>query len=191
MEMNEYNVQIKVRNNYLLQAMRAKEIYTVAQLSRASGVHQGLVGQYLNLKRTPLNQMGVIRPDLVKICEVLGCLVEELFPAAHLYLPLENNKGEVSIGLEEMQGLIGVTDPDLLLEEVERTGLVSAVVSELTPRQQEVLTLRMGLDGEGTRTMAEVAEKIGISASRAAQIEAKALRRLRHPDKSGLLRDFL
>jgi RNA polymerase primary sigma factor len=50
--------------------------------------------------------------------------------------------------------------------------------------------MRFGLDGEGERTLAELATALGVTDERIRQIEAKGLRRLRHPSRSSLLQDY-
>ena len=65
------------------------------------------------------------------------------------------------------------------------------VLKTLTPREEEVLRLRFGLDDGRTRTLEEVGEKFQITRERIRQIEAKALRKLRHPSRSKKLRAYL
>ncbi len=68
------------------------------------------------------------------------------------------------------------------LEEVLRT---------LTPREEKVLRLRFGLDDGKTRTLEDVGKEFNVTRERIRQIEAKALRKLRHPSRSKRLKDFL
>src|SRR5690554_1763493 len=65
------------------------------------------------------------------------------------------------------------------------------VLESLTPREQKVLRLRFGLDDGRTRTLEEVGKVFGVTRERIRQIEAKALRKLRHPSRSKRLKDFL
>ncbi len=65
------------------------------------------------------------------------------------------------------------------------------VLSTLTPREEEVLKLRFGLKDGRTRTLEEVGRVFNITRERIRQIEAKALRKLRHPSRSKRLRDYL
>lgn len=65
------------------------------------------------------------------------------------------------------------------------------VLETLTPREQKVLRLRFGLDDEKTRTLEEVGKKFGVTRERIRQIQAKALRKLRHPSRSKQLKGFL
>lgn len=65
------------------------------------------------------------------------------------------------------------------------------VLQTLTPRENQVLRLRFGLEDGHTRTLEEVGEVFDITRERIRQIEAKALRKLRHPSRSKRLKDFL
>ena len=65
------------------------------------------------------------------------------------------------------------------------------VLDTLTPREQKVLRLRFGLDDGRARTLEEVGKKFDVTRERIRQIEAKALRKLRHPSRSKKLKDYL
>jgi len=68
---------------------------------------------------------------------------------------------------------------------------VQEVVSTLTPREQKVLILRFGLEDGRSRTLEEVGREFNVTRERIRQIEAKALRKLRHPSRSKKLKDYL
>ena len=65
------------------------------------------------------------------------------------------------------------------------------VLGTLTPREEKVLKLRFGLEDGRTRTLEEVGKEFKVTRERIRQIEAKALRKLRHPSRSKKLKDFL
>lgn len=74
---------------------------------------------------------------------------------------------------------------EMLKEQLEQ------VLETLTDREENVLRLRFGLDDGRTRTLEEVGKVFGVTRERIRQIEAKALRKLRHPSRSNQLRDFM
>ena len=65
------------------------------------------------------------------------------------------------------------------------------VLSTLTPREEKVLKLRFGIEDGRTRTLEEVGKEFNVTRERIRQLEAKALRKLRHPSRSKKLKDFL
>ncbi|MBR4728148.1 MAG: sigma-70 family RNA polymerase sigma factor, partial [Clostridia bacterium] len=74
----------------------------------------------------------------------------------------------------------------LLLKET-----LNEVLKTLTPREAKVLALRFGLEDGHPHTLEEVGSRFGVTRERIRQIEAKALRKLRHPSRSKKLKDFL
>ena len=68
---------------------------------------------------------------------------------------------------------------------------LSEVLKTLTPREEKVLRLRFGLEDGRSRTLEEVGKEFNVTRERIRQIEAKALRKLRHPSRSKKLKDFL
>jgi RNA polymerase primary sigma factor len=66
-----------------------------------------------------------------------------------------------------------------------------SVLGSLTPREEKVLKLRFGIEDGRTRTLEEVGREFNVTRERIRQIEAKALRKLRHPSRSKKLKDFL
>jgi len=68
---------------------------------------------------------------------------------------------------------------------------IDDVLSSITPRERRVLVLRFGLEDGRSRTLEEVGKEFNVTRERIRQIEAKALRKLRHPTRSRKLKDFL
>ncbi|MGN1033892.1 MAG: sigma-70 family RNA polymerase sigma factor, partial [Intestinibacter sp.] len=68
---------------------------------------------------------------------------------------------------------------------------IEEVLASLNEREQKVLKLRFGLEDGRARTLEEVGKEFDVTRERIRQIEAKALRKLRHPSRSKKLRDYL
>ena len=88
-------------------------------------------------------------------------------------------------GREQETEMRRKAEMDLLSPEMTRA------IASLKPREQEVLRLRFGLGGATPHTLKEVGREFGVLAERIRQIEAKALRKLRHPARSRMLKDYL
>ena len=94
--------------------------------------------------------------------------------------------GGLFIGENEMRDLNQLT-----LSKQEILEQLQEVLQTLTEREQKVLRLRFGLDDGKARTLEEVGKEFKVTRERIRQIEAKALRKLRHPSRSRKLKDYL
>ena len=91
-----------------------------------------------------------------------------------------------------------VSGEDYTVDEVKQAGdlgyilsLIHILLDTLTEREQKVLKLRFGLEDGRSRTLEEVGKEFDVTRERIRQIEAKALRKLRHPSRSKKLKDYL
>ena len=87
--------------------------------------------------------------------------------------------------------VIGTYDTDRIREVRTRIEDAGRIVYHLQDREQKVLRLRFGLDDGHARTLEEVGKEFNVTRERIRQIEAKALRKLRHPSRSRKLKDYL
>ncbi|MCA9937610.1 MAG: RNA polymerase sigma factor RpoD [Anaerolineales bacterium] len=104
---------------------------------------------------------------------------------------------ELPVGTEESTQLGDFIEDDTVVEPVDAASQellreqVREVLVNLTEREREVLEMRFGLADGKDHTLEEVGKKFGVTRERIRQIEAKALRKLRHPSRSRALRDYL
>ncbi len=118
--------------------------------------------------------------------------VREIGKISQLPISLESPIGEEEdsrLGdfIEDRNALppVDAASRQLLKEQIDE------VLSSLTPREQRVLQLRFGLEDGRSRTLEEVGKEFNVTRERIRQIEAKVLRKLRHPSRSRKLRDYL
>ncbi|MBA7644176.1 RNA polymerase sigma factor SigA [subsurface metagenome] len=118
--------------------------------------------------------------------------VREIVKVAQLPISLESPIGEEEdshLGdfIEDRRALppVDAATKRLLKEQI------GEVLSTLTPREQRVLQLRFGLEDGRSRTLEEVGKEFNVTRERIRQIEAKALRKLRHSSRSRKLKDYL
>ena len=103
---------------------------------------------------------------------------------------------ETTIGDEEDSKISDFIEDESALSPLEATSQVLlreqllSVIETLTPREQKVIRMRYGLDNSHPRTLEEVGKEFNVTRERIRQIEAKALRKLRHPNRSKKLVDF-
>jgi RNA polymerase primary sigma factor len=88
----------------------------------------------------------------------------------------------------EDKAVVSPSDAVINLSLKEQT---SSVLKTLTPREEKVIKMRFGLDDGSEHTLEEVGQSFAVTRERIRQIEAKALRKLRHPSRSRKLRAFL
>ena len=69
--------------------------------------------------------------------------------------------------------------------------MMAQTLSQLSPREERVIRMRFGIGTGAARTLAEVGDQFSVSRERVRQIEAKALRKLKHPSRSKILKSFV
>ena len=85
----------------------------------------------------------------------------------------------------------GVVSPADAVININLKEMTEQVLNLLTPREERVIKMRFGLEDGTEHTLEEVGQKFGVTRERIRQIEAKALRKLRHPSRSRQLRVFV
>ena len=192
--MTDYRVQIKVRNARLLRAIEKAGHQPGQIFAREVGIsYTGHLLPYLNLKRTPFDENGDLRPCAEMLCVFLNRLPDELWSEEQRY-PLLTNAAEIELSAASVHELLAspsdCADPLSLLEKKQTAQAIDALLDTLTPREAEVLRLRHGIDGE-PMNLEEMAKAKGCSRERIRQIEAKALRKLRAPARQTVLMDVV
>src|SRR3990167_7827927 len=157
-------------------------VYMVETINRFNRTQRRLM-QELGRKPTPEEVAAVLGIDPAKAREIIK-------------VSQEPTSLETPVGDEEDSHLGDfIADQGLLPDEQATRQLLKAhldeVLDTLSPREKRVLQLRFGLDDGKQRTLEEVGKEFGVTRERIRQIEAKAIRKLRHPTRAKKLRDYL
>ena len=152
------------------------------------------INKLIRIKRQLLQELGrdATPEEIALEMEMEPDKVREILKIAQEPVSLETPIGEEEdshlgdfIPDDEVQAPSDVATFTLLREQL------SSVLHTLTDREQKVLRLRFGLDDGRARTLEEVGKEFDVTRERIRQIEAKALRKLRHPSRSKKLKDYL
>ena len=153
------------------------------------------INKLIRIQRQLMQSLGR-EPSADEIAEVMGEItgtrVREILKIAQDTTSLETPVGDED---DSMLGdFIADTSQPTPIESASRELLkenIEEVLSTLTDREARVLRMRFGLDGKNPMTLEEVGREFGVTRERIRQIEAKALRKLKHPSRRKKLQDYL
>jgi RNA polymerase primary sigma factor len=132
------------------------------------------------------------REELAKAMDMTPERVQEILKLSQDPVSLE-----MPVGEEEDSSLGDFIEDEKLPAPADAAGRqllreqVGAVLDTLTERERDVISMRYGLEDGRNRTLEDVGKQVGVTRERIRQIEAKALRKLRHPSRAKMLRDYL
>jgi len=135
-------------------------------------------------------------PSAQEIAVQLNCDAERVQffvdAAAFNARSLQDTAGEDNDSLfEEFVAPPSARDPETLATARRLAESVLAAVADLKPKEQQIIRMRFGFEGDETHTLQEIGEQFGVSRERIRQIESKVLDRLRHPSRAAILSEFL
>lgn len=187
-----------ITHNARLVDTRKERGMTQLDMVRVAGIPCHRLQNIENLRVIPTED------EMIKIACTLEKPIDYLFPEELLSAVetgvFSRRKVELAapevISLTEAQQLrlLSGGGLDMVEEKIDRELLakkVTEVLRTLAPKEQLIVKLRFGLDGNGTKTFEKVGMEFGLTRERIRQIEAKALRKLRHPSRSQKLKDYL
>lgn len=187
---NEYQIEIKVKNNLILKKLEERGYKTVGAFCRTNNKMTWCspIGNLVNLKDSPLNSKGDFHSFVLEMCVILKCCPEELFTETQLHTAMASNKRTLQVNEAEMLFMIQHhKEPQSLEKYYDNLRLpetIDNIIANLPLREQKVLKLRFGLQGWTEHTLEEIAAIEGVNRERISQIEAKALHRLRKLKRS-------
>jgi len=158
-------------------------VHMVEQINKFKKIERELEQKY---ERTP-------SPE--EVAQVMGIEPEKAYEIVKV--SQDTTSLETPVGKEEDTRLKEFIEDETTLSPFEAASRellkdhIEDVLGTLNPRERKVLELRFGLKDGRSRTLEEVGKEFGVTRERIRQIEAKALRKLRHPSRSKRLRDYL
>jgi DNA-binding CsgD family transcriptional regulator len=192
---NDLLVQSRFKNRILFDVMAGRP---VREIAAASGVHEHTIYALLSLSLSPVVKDGTYRTGAQKLAEFFRMLPEDLFPASLYALNLprvveREYSSEVILKRLSCREALALPAPDgfKTIEEEERATMIRKLLKTLTPREEKVIRMRFGMDEDSEQSLRAVGDSLLCSPERIRQVEAKALRKLRHPSRSSKLRGFL
>jgi RNA polymerase sigma factor (sigma-70 family) len=178
----------RIKHGDFARAMRERG-WTQADLARYMNWTPSKTSAVCNLSNVPRE---FTEDELAKLLALTGKLPDELWPdwsRTRDFLSIPKHivmERDVDHALLAEAGAFPkqLPPPDELFHQSEIASVVSGVLGTLTPRERLVINQRFGLDGEPPTTLQDVGDNLGVGVERVRQIEAKALRKLRHPKRA-------
>jgi RNA polymerase sigma factor (sigma-70 family) len=194
--MNDLRLELRAKNARLWHVIFDSH-ESVAEFCRHYGSPNmnGPIGELLSLKTSPYHPSGAPTKTASTVARWVKQLPEDLFPP-HLYsgrvpsLSVAEIPAERLLPLSKANRMISDHNPEHDAERTELKETVSALLYTLKPQEAEVLRLRFGLDGNGERSIDEIAVLRGVCYERVRQIESRAMRKLSHPTRARHVRSY-
>lgn len=198
---NNLRVELRTRNNVLWHLI-FDTYKNVAEFCRVHDLHESAVGRLLNLEGSPYflkttkrGEQGTPIPLAFKLSNIAGVDIDLLFPKElydhtiprHLIAEIPANMYR-GLNAAKRLALPASQDDEVLAREAR--DVVTSVLHTLTPREERILRKHFGF-GQDEQTLEEIAADEDVSTERIRQIQAKGLRKLRHPSRSRLLFPFV
>ncbi len=182
---DEYLVKVTVRNNLILRRMKKLGIKTQTELARLSGLQPTIVGTLIAMKKRPVHKInGQWLDAAFALSAALQAEPEELWTETQRGMALDSNTREVSMNEDAVMQL---ASGDQLEYNVIASKLVADALTTLKPREQDIIQRRF-FDGE---TLEVIGDSQGVTKEVIRKIEAKALRKLKHPSRSIHIRQLI
>jgi RNA polymerase primary sigma factor len=151
------------------------------------------INKVVRVQRQLLQDLGR-EPTIAEVAqrtEMTPGRVREILRVSQETVSLEQPMGEDDFSLSDLIEDEGAVAPSEAAARAMLNQAVNQALAELSEREQRVVRLRFGLDDGHMRTLEEVGREFGVTRERIRQIESKTLAKLRHPLRSGHLRDYL
>ena len=196
--MEEYRVKVSVKNNLILKAIEDTGYTNLHKFSKDNYVSLAGLYDLINLREPPIGTGGEFSNAAKTLMEALGASPSDLWTEEQLTLKLKTNhmtkelrKESIDLYISSGNSRLILDNPANTFEKEDNRKVLGDIVDSLTPREAKVLKLRFGLDDTEEHTLEAIASKFDMTQERIRQLEAKALRKMRHPSRSDELKDML
>lgn len=192
----DVRVEVRVRNNLILRAMEQRGIKSVNELHRqmrAKGFTTSLtsLSALVAMKKLPERANDCWRRPVEELAAFLQCLPEDLFSQRQRKVKLDRNRFEAETTFVQAMALSAAApSPGAETDRKQFQQALNEVLGQLSAREERVLRLRFGFDGE-PMTLEEVGQQFGVGRERIRGIEAHAIRKLHHHSRARHLLPFL
>ena len=176
----EYAVKVTVRNALILRRMKELKIKSQTELARLSGLSITALNSLVTLRRAPRSKITGEWLDIAfALSSALRVEPEELWTETQQGMALKRNSYEINMDEAQVQQLASGENTEKLVIGGERSRILRKALNSLTPREEHVVRRRFFDDD----ILEDIAHDWGITKDRIRQIEAKALRKLKHPSR--------
>lgn len=190
----ELEFTLQVRNNRLKER-RLRLGMSQSKFVEAAQISLSRYRELELLRASPQNSDGSWKDVALALSAFHAVEPEELFPEAVLAVKQPSLVRKID-GLDLRQLMTThqhrmIEGPAEVYDRLETGKQITRSLATLSPREEKVIRLRFGFDGDGEHTLDEVSEKLGVTRERIRQVEAKGLRKLRHPERAKKLEPFM
>lgn len=181
--MSEYRVEVKIRNNLILDRIEECGFKTVGEFCANHKVSTALIYGLVNMKEPIFRKTGDPTTGVQQLCDIFCCSIEDIFTPQQICTQLNTNKKTYKLQEAELNYFIENNQEIKSLEEMVDDDLknnhIHEAIDKLTPIEKRVIKMRFGI-GEDPKTLKECGDIAGVCGQRIRDIEGKALRKLRN-----------
>jgi RNA polymerase sigma factor (sigma-70 family) len=176
--------ELRLKNGLLIE-LREKMGFSQAQLAESCGVSQHFICRLENLKYTPKSYT----PAFIRVCDFLGVCHADILPedilGKEINTVFRKNIEVQSLALQEYCNNYGnrmtLPSPSEEMLVVDQVDFIKDIIDKkLTFREKTVISERFGISDGKPKTLAEIGKRFKVSRNRVRQIEAKAIRKIKH-----------
>jgi RNA polymerase sigma factor (sigma-70 family) len=193
--MSDYRVSVKVQNNNILKIIEKQGHESIASFCKEHGFSQSWLGRIVNMKITPFDKDGEVRKGVLRLLEILNIGIDQAFTENQMSASLESNKRKFEIEEAEVKHFLHRADNakpiEHLVVEEEISKNIEFTLDTLPSRERKIIEKRFGLNGEEPMTLHDIGKEFNVGGQRIREIEASALRKMRHPTRSDRLREYV